>query len=74
MGRSMACQRIALLLSGCEIELGQAPKGSTVRHYFDMARLLRRDAEINWHRKGFDAEPLTGCMQFQEFARRKQRS
>src|SRR5882724_1590508 len=38
---------------GCAIELTQAPKGSTTRDYFDMARLRRRDAEFNWHREGF---------------------
>src|SRR5436853_3432718 len=43
----------ALRLPGCVIELTQAPKGSTARHYFDMGRLRRRDAEFNWYHKGF---------------------
>jgi hypothetical protein len=59
---------------GCEIELTQAPKGSTARDYFDMARLRRRNAEFNWHREGFGAESPTGCVQFQEFMQRQQRS
>jgi hypothetical protein len=58
---------------GCEIELTQAPKGSTTRDYFDMARLRRRNAEFNWHREGFGAESPTGCVQFQEFMQRQQR-
>jgi hypothetical protein len=56
---------------GCEIELEQVPKGSTVRHYFDMARIRRRHAEFNLHRKGFDGETPIRALSHKEFTRRE---
>jgi hypothetical protein len=46
MGDSMARPRFGLRLPGCEIELTQAPKGSTARCYFDLARLWRLQRRI----------------------------
>jgi hypothetical protein len=70
MGDSMATLQVGFRRAA----LTQAPKGSKTRDYFDMARLQRRNTEFNWHREGFGAEPPTGCVQFQEFMQRQQRS
>jgi hypothetical protein len=74
MGGSMARQHNRSGSPGCEIELEQASKGSTVSDYFNIARLRPRDAEFNWRRRGFGAKPPTGWAQFKEFTQRKWRS